>query len=165
MAKVTRTIQGFRADLLEHKKKFMPQTFVTFQKWIAIELYKRIMQKTPVDEGILRGSWTISVGAQDRTPANAKSDAKEFDSAYGGAALTSAERANFKAAIAGMNQLGIGQVVWINNAMPYVEVIEFDGHSSVKAPAGMVQISIAELKVWLSTKYSEYIKLSEAEAL
>ena len=159
MARVTRTIQGFRADLLEHKKKFMPQTFVTFQKWIAIELYKRIMQKTPVDEGILRGSWTISVGAQDRTPANAKTDGSQ------GAALTSAERANFKAAIAGMNQLGIGQVVWTNNAMPYVEVIEFDGHSSVKAPAGMVQISIAELKVWLSTKYSEYIKLSEAEAL
>jgi hypothetical protein len=46
--------------------------------------------------------------------------------------------------------------------MPYVERIEFDGHSSVKAPNGMVRISIEELKAWLSTKYSEYIRLSEA---
>jgi len=162
MSRIGKTLNGFRAELVEHKKKFMPKTFVTFQKWIALELYKRIMQKTPVDEGILRGSWTISVEDQDRTPANGKTDASDFETTYGGDALTSNERSQFKAAIAGMNQLNIGQVVWINNAMPYVEVIEFDGHSHTKAPDGMVRLSILELKTWLATKYSEYIKLSEA---
>jgi hypothetical protein len=51
--------------------------------------------------------------------------------------------------------------VWINNAMPYVLRIEFDGHSSVKAPAGMVQISINELKSYLQTIKKDFVKVYE----
>lgn len=144
-------IDGFIADLKVFKDKILPKTFIAFQKYIALELYKRIMQKTPVDAGILRGSWTISIGGQDRTPANDKTDAAAFDSTYAGDKLTRAERADFKTAVDGMNGLGLGQIIWINNAMPYVLVIEFDGHSQVKAPAGMVNISIQELKSFLQT--------------
>jgi hypothetical protein len=155
MAVKSKKIDGFIADMKVFQDRVLPKTFVAFQKYIALELYKRIMQKTPVDKGTLRGSWTISIGSQDRTPANKNTTAKQ------GASLTGAERADFKAAVAGMQELKLGQIVWINNAMPYVLRIEFDGHSSVKAPAGMVQISINELKSYLQTIKKDFIKVYE----
>jgi hypothetical protein len=118
-----------------------------------LELYRRIMQKTPVDKGMLRGSWTISIGAQDTNPANRATDAA-IDSD-----LTATERGLFQAAVAQMSDIKIGQIIWINNAMPYVLRIEFDGHSSVKAPKGMVQISINELKTWLKTAKKDFVRI------
>jgi hypothetical protein len=155
MAVKGKKIDGFVADMKVFQNRVLPKTFVAFQKYIALELYKRIMQKTPVDMGTLRGSWTISVGSQDTQPANKETNAKQ------GSALSSEERANFKSAIAGMSELGLGQIVWINNAMPYVLRIEFDGHSSVKAPAGMVNISIQELKSFLQTIKKDFVKVYE----
>jgi hypothetical protein len=161
MAVKGKKIDGFIADMKVFQQRVLPKTFVAFQKYIALELYKRIMQKTPVDMGTLRGSWTISVGSQDRMPANKESDAKSFEGEYAGQKLTASERADFKTAVAGMQELKIGQIVWINNAMPYVLRIEFDGHSSVKAPAGMVQISINELKSYLQTIKKDFVKVYE----
>ena len=153
MAIKGKKIDGFIADMKVFQKRVLPKTFVAFQKYIALELYKRIMQKTPVDKGTLRGSWTISIGAQDTQPANKETIAKQ------GAALSSAERADFKTAVAGMQELKLGQIIWINNAMPYVLRIEFDGHSHTKAPAGMVNISIQELKSYLQTIKKEFVKV------
>jgi hypothetical protein len=151
MAKKTRKIDGFIADIKEFQEKILPKQFVSFQKWIAIEVYKRIMQKTPVDEGILRGSWTVSIGSQDRSAANNKTNAKEFDSPYAGEQMTDLERGWFTAGIDQMSDITIGQIVWLNNAMPYVLVIEFDNHSKVKAPSGMVRLSIQEAKTYFQT--------------
>ena len=159
MAYKGKKIDGFIADMKVFKDRVLPKTFVAFQKYIALELYKRIMQKTPVDKGTLRGSWTISIGSQDTTPADKKTNAKSFDGTYAGQALTSAERADFNTAIAGMQELKLGQIVWINNAMPYVLRIEFDGHSHTKAPAGMVNISIQELRSYLQTIKKEFVKV------
>lgn len=153
MAVKGKKIDGFIADMKVFQQRVLPKTFVAFQKYIALELYKRIMQKTPVDKGTLRGSWTISIGSQDRTPANKETNAKQ------GSTLSSEERADFKAAVAGMQDLQLGQIIWINNAMPYVLRIEFDGHSSVKAPAGMVQISIQELRSYLQTIKKDFVKV------
>jgi hypothetical protein len=159
MAVKGKKIDGFIADMKVFQQRVLPKTFVAFQKYIALELYKRIMQKTPVDMGTLRGSWTISVGSQDRMPANKDSDAKDFEGEYAGQRLTRAERASFKSAVAGMQELQIGQIVWINNAMPYVLRIEFDGHSHTKAPAGMVNISIQELRSYLQTIKKDFVKV------
>ena len=159
MAVKGKKIDGFIADMKVFQKRVLPKTFVAFQKYIALELYKRIMQKTPVDMGTLRGSWTISIGSQDRTPANKESDAKSFEGEYAGQKLTASERADFKTAVAGMQELKIGQIIWINNAMPYVLRIEFDGHSHTKAPAGIVNISIQELRSYLQTIKKYFVKV------
>lgn len=145
MAKKSYKINGFIAEMKSFQDKILPETFVAFQKWVALEVYKRIMQKTPVDEGILRGSWTISVGQQDKTEANRKTSANQGDS------MAPDELAFFTSGVAQMNNLEIGQIVWINNAMPYVLRIEFDGHSSVKAPNGMVRLSIQEVKTYFKS--------------
>lgn len=147
-----RTLEGFVADIKDFEKKLLPENFVAFQKWVALEVYKRIMQKTPVDEGILRGSWTVSVGAQDKTPADRKTDAAQ------GAPATANEIGWFDSALAQMNNLTIGQIIWINNAMPYVLVIEFDGHSTEKAPNGMVQLSINEAAAYFKTVKQAVVK-------
>lgn len=155
MARKTYELQGFLAETKRFKDVLLPKKFTAFQKWIALNLYRRIMQKTPVDKGFLRGSWTISVGAQDKAAANTKTDAGM------GASLSPSEQAEFTRAVAAMNDLNIGQIIWLNNAMPYVLVIEFEQHSELKAPGGMVQISINELKTWLQTAKREFITISE----
>ena len=151
-----KTLTGFVADLKDFRQRLLPKKFTAFQKWIALELYRRIMQKTPVDKGFLRGSWTISVGAQDKSAANKQT------SAGMGESLSPSERAEFMQAVAAMNDLQIGQIIWINNAMPYVLVIEFEKHSEFKAPGGMVQISINEMKTWLQTAKREFVNISES---
>ncbi len=153
MPKKGKQLNGFIADLKQFQNKILPETFVAFQKWLALELYRRILRKTPVDKGTLRGSWTISIGAQDTVPANRTTDAADD------ADLTAAERGLFQAAVAQMSDINVGQVIWINNAMPYVLRIEFDGHSSVKAPAGMVQISINEVKTWLNSAKKDFVRI------
>lgn len=156
MARIkVRKLKGFTAELKHFGKVLLPETFVDFQKWVALELFKRILKKTPVDKNFLRGSWTITVNSQDRIPANKSSGASN------GAAMTPAEQATFINGVNAMSDLKIGQVIWINNAMPYVLRIEFDGHSKEKAPRGMVQISINELKNWLKTSKSEFVKITK----
>ena len=159
MAKKGKRLNGFIADMKVFKDRILPKAFVSFQKYIALELYKRIMQKTPVDKGTLRGSWTISIGSQDTTPANKTTTAKQ------GQGLTASEKGVLDAALAQMAEAKLGQIIWINNAMPYVLRIEFDGHSSVKAPAGMVQISINEMRSFLATKKSEFVALRRQGAI
>ena len=159
MAIKGKKIDGFIADMKVFKDRILPKAFVSFQKYIALELYKRIMQKTPVDKGTLRGSWTISIGSQDTTPANKTTTAKQ------GQGLTASEKGVLDAALAQMAEAKLGQIIWINNAMPYVLRIEFDGHSSVKAPAGMVQISINEMRSFLATKKSEFVALRRQGAI
>ena len=153
MAKKVRELKGFIADLKQFQDKILPETFVAFQKWIALKLYGLIMQKTPVDKGTLRGSWTISIGSQDTTPANKTTSAKQ------GQGLTASEKSVLDAALAQMAEAKLGQIIWINNAMPYVLRIEFDGHSHTKAPAGMVNISIQELRSYLQTIKKEFVKV------
>jgi len=150
----TRKLTGFIAEVKDFKQRLLPKQFTAFQKWIALELYRRILQKTPVDKGTLRGSWTISIGNQDRVAANNETIAGMGES------LSPSERSEFTQAVSAMNDLQIGQIIWINNAMPYVLRIEFDGHSKEKAPGGMVQISINELKAWLKSAKKEFIKIS-----
>ncbi len=158
MAKKSYKIDGFIAEMKSFQEKILPETFVAFQKWVALEVYKRIMQKTPVAEGILRGSWTISIGAQDKTEANNKTNAKEFEERYAGEPMTDLEEGWFTAGMQQMNNLEIGQIIWINNAMPYVLVIEFDNHSRVKAPEGMVRLSIQEAKVYFQSVKSAVVR-------
>jgi len=155
-------LEGFIADIKQFQRIVLPTELVNFQKWIALQLYSLILQKTPVDKGMLRGSWTISIGGQDKTPANTKSGAEAFTTEYGGPELLPSEQATFDSALAGMSDLKIGQVIWLNNSMPYVFRIEFDGHSSVKAPEGMVQISIFELKAFIKTAYKGYVALKKS---
>ncbi len=107
------------------------------RKKVTFDLFGKVIERTPVDVGRLRMSWAMadgvppqSVGPEGGTggDANAADAAARFN-------ITSAFSDPF-------------EVTWIVNNLPYAQQIEF-GHSRVKAPAGMVRVSIAELEVEL----------------
>jgi hypothetical protein len=96
----------------------------------GFELVRRVVNKTPVDTGRLRGNWqaTIDVPAMGTIEREDK-----------------AGQATIQAAMPAIKQM-TGRVFWLSNNLPYARRIEYEGHSSIKAPAGMVRVSIAELQ-------------------
>ena len=89
---------------------------------IALIAYDGITKKTPVDTGRARGNWNFSVGSPDSTiDENA----------------TKIKPAKLKK--------GDGlEDIYITNNLPYIKRLE-DGHSKIKAPKGMVKVTLAEI--------------------
>lgn len=95
---------------------------------ICLDLFARIVQKTPVDTGMLRGNWHISLNATEprRLPP------QKYPSiviAAGGAQLAKAT---------------IRETVIMQNNMPYARRIEYGW--SKQAPNGMVRQSVGEVR-------------------
>jgi hypothetical protein len=90
----------------------------------------RIIDRTPVLTGYLKGNWQASIGAaeQDEVPRKSK------------------EGASVKAeALSVLEKLKGDETFYFSNNAPYILVIEYEGHSRIKAPQGMARISIAEV--------------------
>ena len=126
-AEVASSIADFN-KLLTESVDIAKDLFVEFQAKIVLELFTRIVLKTPVDTGRARGNWQLSL----RSPAEAVlSDTQ-----------ASANQI-IEAGIAKLNTLGFGDTVWISNNLQYITFLE-DG-SSTQAPTGMVKVSLAEI--------------------
>lgn len=95
---------------------------------IAIELYRRIQEKTPIDTGRAKANWNISKGAPDTT---VTTDVVP-------------KKANLGHVRADMD------TIYIANYLHYVYALEF-GHSG-QAPSGMVVISMQEMQRWVESK-------------
>lgn len=134
------SLKSFTIQLQEIADKIVPEKVVALQKWVALNFFRRVLQKTPVDKGILRGSWAVSIGTPDY------SVRKDKTSAANGQDALPDEIQKMQAMFTNLASAQIGAVIWISNAQPYVARIEFGGHSKEKAPQGMVRISIEELR-------------------
>ena len=88
----------------------------------ALSLCGKIIVRTPVDTGRLRGNWQVTLNA---APTGILDSTKVQDAG-------DAKRAK------------LGDSVYIINNLPYAEVIE--NGSSKQAPQGMVKVSVAEFK-------------------
>lgn len=95
---------------------------------VCLSVTKEVVERTPVDSGRLRGNWFATVGA----PSSESTD--EADKS----GIRTINRA--KQAI----QDAPGKQWWITNNLPYAVPIEF-GHSTIKAPAGMVRVTAENL--------------------
>lgn len=107
------------------------------------EVCKRIIMRTPVDEGWARGSWSPSVGSPVR-PQKIADPTGEITTAKVDAVLAT---------------LKLGQKFYLVSYLPYIKVLEFGlypnppkGGSgktingfSTQAPAGMFRITLAEV--------------------
>lgn len=90
----------------------------------------RIIDRTPVLSGHLKGNWQPSVGAAE----------------YDEVARASKDGAFVKKlSLDVLATLKGDETFYFSNNAPYVLVIEYEGHSSVKAPDGMVRVSMAEV--------------------
>jgi len=89
-----------------------------------------IIDRTPVLSGHLKGNWQASIGAPeyDEVPRNSKE---------GG--FVKQQVQDILAKLKG------DETFYFSNNAPYVLVIEYEGHSSEKAPDGMVRVSLLEV--------------------
>lgn len=99
---------------------------------VGLELFRRIVLKTPVDTGWARSSWHVALGAPNTSvppPPSAKG---------GGALLTAVPTTT---ALAG--PVPVGVPVYVTSSLAYIKALE-QGHSR-QAPQGMVAVSIQEV--------------------
>ena len=90
----------------------------------------RIIDRTPVLSGHLKGNWQASIDSTETDEVPRKSKDGGF----------------VKQLVLDMlAKLKGDETFYFSNNAPYVLVIEYEGHSSVKAPEGMVRISLAEV--------------------
>lgn len=94
---------------------------------VALELFGRVILKTPVDTGRARANWQVTIG----TTANGT---VEIDDKSGGATMSAAT-----AASAGFNA---GDTIYLTNNLPYI--LKLEEGSSQQAPAGMVALTVQE---------------------
>ena len=111
----------------------------------CLKIVRGVIEKTPVDDGRLRGNWQASLGFPI-------SGSIEREDKSGGATIAAAQPSIAKAT---------GRVWYFVNNLPYAAVAEYglwntgasattkttrDGYS-VQAPYGMVRVTMRELKV------------------
>lgn len=96
---------------------------------ISLELFSRVILRSPVDTGRFRGNWQVQIGTIPR-------GTLEIEDKAGTATVNKAD-----AATAGIEA---GDVIYLVNNLPYGLRLE-DGYSG-QAPAGMVGLSVQEFR-------------------
>lgn len=110
---------------------------------VALDLFSRIIMRTPVDTGRARGNWQV---AMDKIPTGTleREDPGQVNQGGVGASVakTQAEQTVLSAPF-------ITSIVLANN-LPYIAVLEYgreDGTpGSRQAPAGMVRVTVTEFE-------------------
>lgn len=111
-------------------------------KRITFELFRRVVLKSPVGNPSLWASPAPEgyVGGRFRANWNVSSNNPDLTTSES----TDQSRGNREAAKA-LN-LPIGGIVYLSNGLPYGRRLEYEGWSS-QAPAGMVRLSLTEVKM------------------
>lgn len=120
---------SFSADMTRIARKLQVSVEEAARGTI-IELFRSVIQDTPVDTGRLAGNW--------QTTANSP--------AVGEVSRTGGSVAELEATLT-VKKPG---VYWLTNNLPYAQRIEFDGHSGIKAPLGMVRINLRRVAAILN---------------
>lgn len=91
----------------------------------CIEISRRVIERTPVDTGLLRKSWVASSDGSARVTTRQTNRGRAGSYVAVARALTLQKRYTF------------------TNGQPYARRIEYNGHSP-QAPRGMVRVTLAE---------------------
>lgn len=112
-------------------------------KAIAMELFKNVILKTPVETGRARGNWNCSIDAPDES-------ISESVDKNGSKAINKV--------VSVVSESKLGDKIYLSNNLPYIAKLEYGGYSkkstsgktvdgySKQAPQGMVRISLQEVK-------------------
>ena len=128
---------------IERVRKKLNTNGDKLMRGVVLEALKRIKNRTPVDTGRARNNWNVSEGSPDYGTTTATGDTAL---ARGAAVI-----ANLK----------FGDTAYITNGLPYIPTLEYGGYGpgpktvggfSRQAPAGMVGITVAELKPWVDAQ-------------
>lgn len=113
---------------------------------ITLDLWNKITLRTPVDTGAARRSWQLGIGQPDtNVPA---SNAKGTGAYKNDSTPPTNPRLDLPSAV-----IDGTKTVFITSSLGYIEALE-EGNSK-QAPAGMVQISIAEVQAEIELMVQE----------
>jgi len=141
-----RNLGAFNRFIVRQKRDMLPEEFTRFHKRIALEVFRRVIFRSPVGNpslwanpgsappgyvgGRFRGNWQISLSLNSSETGN--TDAS-------GAATV----AQGFGSLAGVRDTR-GRTIWIFNNVPYAQRLE-QGWSS-QAPGGIVSVTLAEVE-------------------
>ncbi|WP_448043811.1 hypothetical protein [Bradyrhizobium liaoningense] len=117
----------FAADIAKFVEKAKGNVDQAIRR-AALDIFGRVVIKTPVDTGRLMGSWQVAIGSIPSGQVN------HLDKT----GTETIARINV-----GVANAKAGDVIYLVNNLVYARAIEY-GHSRVKAPNGMVRITILE---------------------
>lgn len=119
----------FALDLSKQIEKAKEQAELVAKKTM-IDLFNRVIQKSPVDTGRFRANWNCSIGSPDLSTSQAIDPSGSVASSRATATVVSYT----------LNE----QSVFLTNNLPYAERLE-NGWSK-QAPNGMVRLSVMEVQ-------------------
>ncbi|QOJ34055.1 MAG: hypothetical protein HRU82_03420 [Nitrospira sp.] len=120
----------------------------------AIVLFAKIVSRTPYRTGQARSSWQIAIGAPNRN-VNVPGNYPQYAEPSAAYALAVAEATHILASYK-FSLLGFKPAIWITNRLRYIPFLERG--TSKQAPAGMVRLSVEEVKV----NFGQIAKVSES---
>jgi len=118
----------FANDLAKFEAKTSEKLDLAVRK-IALELFSRIIMRTPVDTGRARANWQVAIGT-------IPSGTLELNDKSGQATINKVQAAS----------MGVvaGDVIYLTNNLPYAVPLE-EGYSK-QAPAGMVALTVQDFQ-------------------
>jgi hypothetical protein len=127
----------FNRALKAASKEFLEQNLIKFHKAVCIETLKRIVLRTPVDPGRARGNWQIEINQ----PASGVYD---YEGDEG-----SATNEVFNRELGKLASIPAFSVVHLTNNIEYIYYLEYVRRSD-QHPDGMVEITLEEMRTWVS---------------
>ena len=124
---------SFNLDLKNFTNKAEKNSEKIF-RGTAISLFGRIIKRTPVDSGRLKGNWQVDVNQPASGDIGSK-DATPIKTMSGGSAIKIQS---------GVGTPSLNDTIYMVNNLSYAKTIE--GGSSTQAPSGMVAVSLTEFK-------------------
>jgi len=141
---------GFNDELEQFNKELddfmndIPEQAIQLQKKVVLEVLRRVVLRTAVDEGRARGDWQVTIGKPATSTAEEfkKVDSPEKSTEPPGLDVAGDEV--IQKGLEAISNLPPYQVVFISNNVEYIEFLE-EG-SSDQAPDGMVKVTVEELR-------------------
>lgn len=135
--------QGFAAGIRKFAAKSLDNA-ETVRRRIALEMFRRVVMRTPVDTGRARGNWEL-----------VKDQGAPTRSLEAGAGLPYG--AVIAEIVAGVARTRPEEALVLENRLPYIRRLEYDGWSR-QAPGGMVRITAAEFRGLVKVVVTEVTK-------
>lgn len=150
------SVKDFHKELNEFTERLIPDEIHKLQTALAVEALKRIVLRTPVDEGRARGNWNVTIDDPYDGVSEILDDKGQRAVSYGSHTIRSA--APFS-------------VIFITNNIDYINILEeglfvppnpgpskdprrgrfgqilVSGGHSTQAPQGMVLVTVEELRM------------------
>ena len=138
----------FKADLSRFAEKTGLAGDVIIRK-IGLDVFRKVVQKSPVDTGRFRGSWQIGINRVDPSVIGGGKEGFDLTEQAGpvktttGAPITGEETTR---ALSRLATAKLGDTIYVSNNLPYARPLE-NGHSKqAPGPNAILGRTVAEIE-------------------